>query len=143
MQDVDFLLQSRRDEQAQGNLAVNPWGLLSDHLDDWIKGFLRSFIDKCFDGNNGTHNDNDDHKVDAADYVLWRKSPNTYGGNPAGYNTWRANFGQPPGSGLGTAASASAVVPEPTASFLLLSTVAGLSFLRRSAALSSQKVIRI
>jgi hypothetical protein len=86
---------------------------------------------------------NDDHKVDAADYVLWRKSPNTYGGNPAGYNTWRANFGQPPGRGLGTAASASAVVPEPTATFLLLSTVAGLSFLRRSAALSSQKVIRI
>ncbi len=37
--------------------------------------------------------------VDAADYVLWRKSPSTYGGDPAGYTTWRSHFGQPPGSG--------------------------------------------
>jgi hypothetical protein len=81
--------------------------------------------------------------VDAADYVLWRKSPGTYGGNPAGYNTWRANFGQPSGSGLAAAVSASAAVPEPTASILLLSPVAGLSLLRRRAALSSHKVDRM
>jgi autotransporter-associated beta strand protein len=31
--------------------------------------------------------------VDAADYALWRKSPGTYGGDPAGYNVWRAHFG--------------------------------------------------
>ena len=37
--------------------------------------------------------------VDAADYVLWRKNPSVYGGNPAGYNTWRANFGLTGGSG--------------------------------------------
>src|SRR4051812_19119963 len=81
--------------------------------------------------------------VDAADYPVWRKSPSTYGGNPAGYNTWRANFGQPAGSGSGTTVSASAALPEPTARFLLLSTVAGLSFLRRRAALTSENVVRV
>ena len=90
---------------------------------------------------SGDYNNNG--KVDAADYVLWRKSPSTYGGNPTGYNTWRANFGQPPGSGSGTAGSASTAVPEPTASVLLLSTVVGLSFLRRRAVLPSQKVVRV
>jgi autotransporter-associated beta strand protein len=55
---------------------------------------------------------NSDGKVDAADYVLWRKSPGTYGGDPAGYNTWRANYGNGgPGSGSGLSAGQ---VPEPT-----------------------------
>ncbi len=31
--------------------------------------------------------------VDAADYVLWRNDPATNGGSPAGYNTWRTNYG--------------------------------------------------
>jgi hypothetical protein len=54
-----------------------------------------------FDGNN---------RVDAADYVLWRKDPSTFGGS-AGYDAWRSNFGAsiPPGSG----SSLSAAVPEP------------------------------
>src|SRR3954464_1357749 len=30
--------------------------------------------------------------VDAADYVLWRKTPGSFGG-AGGYTTWRANFG--------------------------------------------------
>jgi fibronectin-binding autotransporter adhesin len=54
---------------------------------------------------------NGDGKVSAADYVVWRK-----GGSPdstvAGYNLWRANFGNPPGSGSGLDSSSS--VPEPT-----------------------------
>ncbi len=50
---------------------------------------------------------NSDGKVDAADYVLWRNDPGSFGGTPAGYNTWRANFGAP-GPGLGS----SAAVPE-------------------------------
>jgi hypothetical protein len=45
--------------------------------------------------------------VDAADYVVWRKT----GGTASGYNTWRTNFGR-------TAAGGSAIdgarVPEPT-----------------------------
>jgi autotransporter-associated beta strand protein len=36
---------------------------------------------------------NGDGIVNSADYVLWRKDPLTYGGDPAGYNVWRANFG--------------------------------------------------
>jgi hypothetical protein len=46
--------------------------------------------------------------VDAADYVVWRK---TDGSNQAGYNTWRTNFGRTAGSGSSLANSAS--VPEP------------------------------
>lgn len=61
-------------------------------------------------------------KVDAADYVLWRKNPGTYGGSPNGYNTWRASFGQPPGSG---ANFDSLAVPEPTAVVLMILAMAG------------------
>jgi hypothetical protein len=58
---------------------------------------------------------NADGKVDAADYVVWRKNPAVFGGNPAGYNTWRANFGNPPGAGATLAA-----VPEPGTRLLTL-----------------------
>lgn len=57
---------------------------------------------------------NGDFNVDAADYVVWRKT----GGSPVGYNAWRSNFGQPPSSGAGTNAAAAA--PEPTTLMLLL-----------------------
>jgi hypothetical protein len=40
---------------------------------------------------DGDHNG--DGSVDAADYVAWRKDPANFGGNPAGYNEWRQNFG--------------------------------------------------
>jgi autotransporter-associated beta strand protein len=64
---------------------------------------------------------NNDGKVDAADYVLWRKDPTNpaygYVSDPQdGYNTWRANFGNPPGSGSGLGDGA---VPEPTAGVLV------------------------
>ena len=68
---------------------------------------------------------NDDLKVDAADYVVWRKNngtstalPNDGGlGVPistAHYDLWRNNFGAMPGSGAGAAA-----VPEPATGVLL------------------------
>lgn len=61
---------------------------------------------------------NDDDAVDAADYVVWRKSPTSHGGTPGGYNTWRANFGNPaPGSGSGPLANG---VPEPSTAMLLI-----------------------
>jgi hypothetical protein len=63
---------------------------------------------------------NADGTVDAADYVVWRKNP---GGSPDGYNTWRANFGQP--SGSGSVASANATVPEPTTVVVLMFAAAG------------------
>jgi hypothetical protein len=68
---------------------------------------------------------NVDGKVNTADYVLWRKNPGAYGGDPAGYNTWRANFGNPPGNGssLGDAGT----VPEPGT--ILLAAMGGLGWL--------------
>jgi fibronectin-binding autotransporter adhesin len=62
---------------------------------------------------------NNDGKVNAADYVMWRKNPGAFGGDPAGYNTWRANFGAG-GAGAGSSLDTGAV-PEPTT--LLLSLV--------------------
>jgi fibronectin-binding autotransporter adhesin len=69
---------------------------------------------------------NGDNKVDAADYVLWRKNPNTFGGDAGGYIRWRANFGVNTASGAGLAGAA---VPEPS-SIVLLAMV-GVFRLRR------------
>jgi hypothetical protein len=82
---------------------------------------------------------NDDGKVDAADYVLWRKNngtsnalPNDGGlGTPIGaghYDLWRGNFG---GMGAGTGAALGAV-PEPAAATLgLLAAIACAAVHRR------------
>ncbi|HJQ78947.1 MAG TPA: hypothetical protein VJ828_03285, partial [Lacipirellulaceae bacterium] len=48
---------------------------------------------------------NEDGSVDAADYVVWRKS----NGSQAEYNAWRMNFGLTGGGGAAT----NAAVPEP------------------------------
>jgi hypothetical protein len=62
---------------------------------------------------------NYDGAVDAADYVVWRKGVGV-APTPANYNLWRANFGQPSGSGaagyrLGASAEPLLTkVPEPT-----------------------------
>ena len=58
---------------------------------------------------------NHDGTVDAADYVVWRK---TGINGPTGYDTWRTNFGEPGGSG--SVAGANATVPEPTTALLLM-----------------------
>jgi hypothetical protein len=52
--------------------------------------------------------------VDAADYVMWRNDPGSFGGDPAGYNTWRTNFGRSLGVGSGVA------IPEPASSALVI-----------------------
>jgi hypothetical protein len=60
---------------------------------------------------------NEDGIVDAADYVVWRKSPGDFGGQQ-GFDDWRANFGTAlPGSGIGSLASAGAI-PEPATLFV-------------------------
>src|SRR5204862_423362 len=86
---------------------------------------------------------NYDSKVDAADYVLWRKTLGQTGsglatdGNANGqidqadFYVWRAHFGQTAGSGSGT--SANTAVPEPATLVLLLFAAAG-SYLRRARA---------
>ncbi|HEY3395290.1 MAG TPA: hypothetical protein VGK58_21495 [Lacipirellulaceae bacterium] len=66
---------------------------------------------------------NQDGKVDAADYVIWRKDPASHGGDPDGYNTWRQNFGNSSGNGS-NAIFAGAAVPEPAAVVLILLAIA-------------------
>ncbi len=57
---------------------------------------------------------NNDGRVDAADYAVWRKSDGTQGG----YNQWRTNFGRTSGSGSSIADAAS--VPEPISAALVI-----------------------
>jgi probable HAF family extracellular repeat protein len=68
---------------------------------------------------------NDDGAVDAADYVVWRKSS----GTQAGYETWRAHFGATAGSGaaLPSASPLSAAVPELNSMLLSAITMACIS----------------
>lgn len=64
---------------------------------------------------------NGDGKVDAADYVAWRKS----NGSASSFNVWRANFGTT--YAVGTGSSLSNEVPEP--STLLLLVIGAISLL--------------
>ena len=71
---------------------------------------------------------NGDGKVDAADYVTWRKGLGTiYTQND--YNVWRAHFGQTAGSGAG--ATANGAVPEPATLVLLTFAASGWCLRRR------------
>lgn len=71
---------------------------------------------------------NNNGVVDAADYVLWRDNPAGFGGSPAGYNTWRTNFGNTASAGPSTlitgavvyvTSASAAAVPEPSTILLV------------------------
>jgi hypothetical protein len=74
----------------------------------------------------GDHNA--DGKVDAADYVTWRKDPAAHGGDPDGYNIWKTNFGR---TSAGSALGGGAAVPEPTSWLPAAFVVAGITALKR------------
>jgi hypothetical protein len=89
-------------------------------------------LNKPASGVNGDFNN--DGKVDASDYLTWRKNsgtnnalPNDNGlGTPIGpnhYTLWRSNFGKPPGSGSLVEGGS---VPEPTALLLVVVGIVGL-----------------
>jgi hypothetical protein len=62
-------------------------------------------VERIFETFGGDYNHS--HFVDAADYVVWRKTDDT----AAGYSGWLTHFGQPAGSGSG--GSLNANIPEP------------------------------
>jgi autotransporter-associated beta strand protein len=73
---------------------------------------------------------NNNGKVDAADYVVWRKGfGTTYTQND--YDIWRAHFGQTSGGSYGSGAGVNTAVPEPAASLMLLFATAGWCLRRR------------
>jgi hypothetical protein len=87
---------------------------------------------------NGDYNA--DSKVDAADYVVWRKYAGTThvlpndptGGTigPAQYTTWRSNFGTS-GPGAGSGLGVGSAVPEPATFVLVFVGAIGLVSIRR------------
>ena len=69
---------------------------------------------------------NDDSRVDAADYVYWRKND----GSTLGYNVWRANFGNAASGSGSSLNSAGGTVPEPSVFLLVALSFAALVFQR-------------
>jgi hypothetical protein len=80
-------------------------------------------------GTSGPTGDyNGDQKVDAADYVAWRKGNSPTPNSVGDYNTWRAHFGQ----GSGTGSSLGSLVPEPGSAVLVGLAMGLASSFRRS-----------
>jgi hypothetical protein len=105
--------------------------------------FFDDFVLELASATPGDFNSNG--KVDAADYITWRKNgePNTAGAGPlpndggaANQNArlalWRANFGNPPGTGSGLGGTAA--VPEPAGCLILLSALFTVGIGRRARA---------
>ncbi|MCC7473872.1 MAG: PEP-CTERM sorting domain-containing protein [Pirellulales bacterium] len=122
------------------DVKTNPAGLTDDSSVDWYTGAVYASsngFDIGFAPPAGVPGDyNDDGKVDAADYVLWRKGGPlanevaTIGSTtPEDYTEWRARFGNPPGAGAGLGGNAA--VPEPGAVLLMLLGVAAVGGRRR------------
>ncbi|HEY3393315.1 MAG TPA: PEP-CTERM sorting domain-containing protein, partial [Lacipirellulaceae bacterium] len=96
---------------------------------NYAAGFRNVTLSNFMPDTGGLDGDfNEDGKVDAADYVVWRKTD----GTQPGYNLWRTNFGRT--SGSGASVEAAAAVPEPASIGLLLVMMAtALGMIRRRA----------
>ena len=68
---------------------------------------------------------NHDSTVDAADYVVWRKTD----GTPTGYDKWRLHFGH--SAGAGSSALTNAAIPEPATIVTLIMGPLVMCFRRR------------
>jgi hypothetical protein len=98
----DFLAIAIR---ANGLGQILGQGKLTSQSSGQMPYLLTPVVNGDFDG---------DGKVDAADYVVWRKND----GTAAGYNAWRVNFGNMAGAGSSAGAYRSRIaaseVPEPS-----------------------------
>ncbi len=146
---IGFIVSSLHltDERGTGGGFIRWWtkegGLLGG-----VPGSLSIEYEILPDSLPGDYND--DNKVDAADYVLWRKND----GSSVGYEAWRTNFGNAAGGdgpgGLRAESLATvpvdgrtAAVPEPTTGWLLgIAFVSLLARGRTRRALHSRDVSR-
>jgi hypothetical protein len=93
--------------------AMQTAGVSTSDDFDWI---IDNFMVEVFGSNAGLDGDyNNDGKVDAADYIVWRKSI----GTDTAYEEWRTHYGA--GQATGGGAFAPASVPEPAGLALLVS----------------------
>lgn len=107
-----------------GNGIFDDFRIYDEALSEAEVLYLSMFAPEVVDTLAGDFND--DGKVDAADYTVWRDGLGTEY-TQDDYLDWKNNFGASLGSGAGAAAS----VPEPaTGLFALLATVLGVVFVR-------------
>ncbi|HEY3392496.1 MAG TPA: PEP-CTERM sorting domain-containing protein [Lacipirellulaceae bacterium] len=113
---ADGILQANGESGLTGANFNTFFSVTGTHLSD---GYTLTSLFGALDGDF-----NNDGKVDAADYVVWRKTD----GSQPGYDEWRTNFGRTAGSG---SALGSAAVPEPSALVLLAAAIAAFGCVRR------------
>ncbi len=75
---------------------------------------------------------NGDDNVDAADYVVWRKNSDSFGGD-VGYNTWCANFGRSAAGGAMLGRPHTAATPEPATVMMFVIGAIPVIFRQRAA----------
>jgi hypothetical protein len=119
-------------EDAAANAAtLNPASTVLWYTSTGVPFSNNNGIDVGFAATGPAAGDyNLDGSVNAADYVVWRKDPGSHGG-AGGYDIWRQNFNNPPGSGSGLDSTSS--VPEPASVVLLLIGLAAFAGRRRTA----------
>jgi hypothetical protein len=128
--DITSYLESVRTGTADYGLAIVPvggdgWAIaFNGHTTADIRPRLVIYSDLSASVNL-PGDFNSDGKVDAGDYATWRKNEtanaalandNGVGNQAARFALWRANFGNPQGSGTGLGGSAA--VPEPSIALL-------------------------
>jgi hypothetical protein len=101
----------------------NPWGQSTLPLTGYDKYTIDLYVDFAWTaltltgapipGPPGDYNS--DGTVDAADYVVWRKTD----GTQEGYGIWRSNFG----ATAGTGSVGSGAIPEPATGVILIGTL--------------------
>ncbi|HJQ78703.1 MAG TPA: PEP-CTERM sorting domain-containing protein, partial [Lacipirellulaceae bacterium] len=122
------LQSGSRFANTPGDVLTTPFGTFNATY-NYAAGFRNVTLSNFMPGDPMLAGDfNEDGKVDAADYVVWRKT----NGTEPGYNEWRTNFGRT--SGSGASVEAAAAVPEPASIGLLLAMMAtALGTIRRRA----------